>query len=434
MRQPRADRRNQRGATALQMAAILVPVLLAFMGFAVDLSRLYLARAELQVAANAAALAAAQRLIGTEASTTEASAQALLTLDASSGFGNKYEFGGLQIGQSNGFLNSEVVSTSFYDTAAGATGEGTAAGSEVGGVQARYVRFRVRGEAPLVFFGFLPIAQERKVPIEAEAVAGVSAPLCTACGIEPIAVPAIDEGDTVDYGFTPGQKYTFGYLCTGAGAPGGIGGAPRLPYLLLNRYNEQQTLFPDEASQAMRIGAQGMLPTSLPDTVSDPAAYGARACISIATDESVWLNARPQACQGSRISAIVTSFLCGLNLRLDAAVTGTCANVPDADAIAALQPQDTDIAQIDDYASYAGNGRRILTVAIVSSLNGSAPMPPLAFRQFLLEPDPDSFSLNPGDVNGRFLALYLGSVAPLPQGRYEGCSITSGPGKVVLFK
>jgi hypothetical protein len=416
------------------MLAILVPVLFAFMGFAIDLSRLYLARAELQVAANAAALAAANRLIGTDASAAAAAEQAQFSLDASSGFGNRYDFGGLQIGQSNGFLNSEILSTAFFDTAAAAVGTAGGTGGEVGGAQARYVRFRIRGEAPLVFFAFLPIAQERKIPIETEAVAGLSAPLCTACGIEPIAVPAIDEADTADFGFVAGQKYTFGYLCTGQGAPGGIGDAPRLPYLLLNRYNESQTLYPDEASQAMRIGAQGMLPTAAPDNTSDPAAFGSRACMSIATDESVWLNAQPAACQGSRISAIVSSFLCGLNLRLDAAVTGVCANVPDAEAIAGLYQQDTDINQVDDYAAYTGSGRRVLTVAVVSALNAAAAMQPLGFRQFLLEPDPDATTINPNDVNGRFVALYIGSIVPLRQGRYEGCTITSGPGKVVLHK
>ena len=40
----------------------------------------------------------------------------------------------------------------------------------------------------------------------------------------------------------------------------------------------------------------------------------------------------------------------------------------------------------------------------------------------------------PGDTNGRFPAMYVGTVAPLKQGRFDGCQITNGPGKVVLHQ
>jgi len=30
--------------------------------------------------------------------------------------------------------------------------------------------------------------------------------------------------------------------------------------------------------------------------------------------------------------------------------------------------------------------------------------------------------------------MYLGSVAPVKQGRFDGCQLTSGPGKVVLHQ
>jgi len=51
----------------LQMLVILVPVIFGFMGFALDLGRLYLIRGELNQAASAMALAAAQRLVGAAA-------------------------------------------------------------------------------------------------------------------------------------------------------------------------------------------------------------------------------------------------------------------------------------------------------------------------------------------------------------------------------
>ena len=58
------------------------------------------------------------------------------------------------------------------------------------------------------------------------------------------------------------------------------------------------------------------------------------------------------------------------------------------------------------------------------------------FRQFLLEPnDANGTVNNPTDTNGRFIAMYLGVVAPVRQGRFDGgCGISTGPGKVVLHQ
>ena len=63
---PRIARRGERGATALQVLVILVPVIFGLIGFAIDLGQLYLAKGELKTAANTMALAAAQKLIGTD--------------------------------------------------------------------------------------------------------------------------------------------------------------------------------------------------------------------------------------------------------------------------------------------------------------------------------------------------------------------------------
>ncbi len=58
------------------------------------------------------------------------------------------------------------------------------------------------------------------------------------------------------------------------------------------------------------------------------------------------------------------------------------------------------------------------------------------FRQFLLEPTSGLTSNNPTDAQGRFSVLYIGYPVPLKQGRFDGvsCSLTNGPGKVVLFQ
>ena len=52
----------------------------------------------------------------------------------------------------------------------------------------------------------------------------------------------------------------------------------------------------------------------------------------------------------------------------------------------------------------------------------------LGFRQFLV------MASNPTDSLGRFEAMYIGSVAPVKQGRFDGCQLSSGPGKVVLHQ
>ena len=92
---------TERGSTAIQVVVILVPVFFGFIGFAVDLGRLYLVRGELKTAANAMALAAAAKLIGTDASVTDANTSAALAIDNTGGFGNRYDFGGVVIGQGN---------------------------------------------------------------------------------------------------------------------------------------------------------------------------------------------------------------------------------------------------------------------------------------------------------------------------------------------
>jgi Flp pilus assembly protein TadG len=90
------------------MLVLLVPVMLGIMGFAVDLGRLYLIRGELTHAAEAMAIAAASKLIGTETGLTNATAAAQATLDDTTGHGNKYNFGSLLIGGSTDLLTSTV--------------------------------------------------------------------------------------------------------------------------------------------------------------------------------------------------------------------------------------------------------------------------------------------------------------------------------------
>jgi hypothetical protein len=126
--------------------------------------------------------------------------------------------------------------------------------------------------------------------------------------------------------------------------------------------------------------------------------------------------------------------LCGIATRFDAAIPGGCALIPEAETVASLAAADTDIEQLDDYTTYSGSGRRVVTAAVVQTLAATGTMTVIGFRQFLLEPDLGSTNINTNDANGRMGALYIGSVAPVRQGRFDGCRQAAGPGKVVLHQ
>ena len=443
---------------SLYFLIILVPVLFGMMGFAIDLGRLWLIRGELNQAAAAMAVAAAQQLNGTSAATDSATAAAGATVDPSQPDSNQYNFGSIIVGQSTSTLNSTVAPPAFYSTlvdALSAYGQ-TTPGSTVDGTAARHVTVGLSADAPLVFWSLLTLGLSRKTTVNASAVAGVSAPLCVACGITPFVIADRSAGaDPVDFGYVDSTFYTFRYQCTGAsGANGAIAGTSAIvPYAILNRYDTSSS-FPED-QQLYRVGAQGLGPSS----------NSAIACVDIGNTDSLWASTPQTAAQGALggVSPVIPEFtcaahtpnasveeaLCGLSTRLSDTAPTVCANNSDLSALAPNYAQDTDqTAQITDYTSYTGNNRRLITVAVVDTL---ATLNILGFRQFLLQFNDTSGTLNnPADGPGRFVAMYLdpngyGAVAPVPQGSMApaissasgtalSCSITSGPGKVVLHQ
>jgi hypothetical protein len=372
--------------------------------------------------ANAMALAAAQQLIGTEVSTANASAASRQAVAVLNNHGNKYDFAGITLGVGTTALQSEVPEPTYFASAAGA-GDGTA--PSAGGSDARVARVEVRAEAPLIFFGLILQAQDRKLPLAAAAVAGISAPVCTACGIEPMAIAAVDAEDTTNFGYVSGTRYTMYFQCNGNPLPGVLGDAgTRVPYLLLNRYNESAQTFAAEDTQLFRNGNSGIPPSS----------STTQACVQIGAAESIWATATPPLCNATAPNPSAQQFLCGLNNRFDNSPLGACANITDVDLLSTGSTIDTDLADTSDYTAYAGNGRRLITLSIVDTLSATASMNVLGFRQFLLMPDPNNTELTPTDSRGRFIAMYIGNPAPLKQGRFGNCGITAGPGKVVLHQ
>lgn len=432
-----------RGSTSLQLLVILVPVIFGFMGFAFDLGRLYLIRGELNQAAAAMALAGAAKLIGTADATERATEAANVAIDDATGHGAKYNFGAVLVGAGNGMLTSEAPLPAFFSTMAGATGDSDSSLDQADGTTARYVQLNLTADAPLLFWSLLSLGQARVTPIAARAVAGLSAPVCTACGIEPLAIAAIDAEDTTDFGFTAATRYTFAYQCNVNPSDNqrvsALAGASQIvSYVMLDRYDDTSTL--EEGQQLYRAGAQGLLP-SLSQV---------RACMQIGATEVVWgtnggMSAAATFCSSPPPSA-VSYVQCGLYTRFATDVPTACqTNITDVETLAAAYQPDTDVADLDDYTAYTGNTRRVITVPVVDVL-GAETMTVLGFRQFLLEPNAGDVALNPSDQDARFVALYLGmnqadnltTPVPLKSGRIEGCqnglTVTAGPGKVVLHQ
>jgi hypothetical protein len=151
--------------------------------------------------------------------------------------------------------------------------------------------------------------------------------------------------------------------------------------------------------------------------------------------ESVWVNAAPLACTLNRPPSTVQNMLCGMAARFDPSTIPTlCEGVPEVDTIATAYVADTDLTDLDDYTAYTGNRRRIITVPIVDALAATGTMTVIGFRQFLVEPNLGSTTVNPADQDGRFVGLYIGSVVPIKQGSFSGCQATAGPGKVVIHQ
>jgi Flp pilus assembly protein TadG len=408
---------HQRGVTAVQMAVLFVPVFCGMIGFAVDLGVLYAVRGELRQGAIAMALAAAQQLNGTDASAGRASEAMLQTIENSSGFGNRYYFQGLPIGDSSATSTSTVADPGFFSSVAEAIANGSGA---VGGPEARHVRIALTGQTQLLFWSFLPVVSDRNLTITASA-----APLCTACGIEPMAIGAIDPADTTNFGYILGTKYSFYFFCTGAAPALLAGTAQSAPYLLLNRYNAEAAAFIGDTTQAYRQGAAG-LPGS-PTT--------ALACFRYNDVETIWPTTVISACNANQaVPQAVNAALCGVYSRFDNQPPAACTGIPEIETIAGAYQPDTDAEDHDAYLDYTGNSRRIITVPVVDTLSATAAMTVQGFRQFLVMPEQGSTITNPADAFGRLVAMYMGSVAPVKQGRFDGCSLSSGPGKVVLHQ
>jgi Flp pilus assembly protein TadG len=185
-----AKRANERGFSLLTTAVCLT-VMVAMVGLAVDLGRMYVVKTELQAYADAAASAAAFELDGTTAGITSARNLASTGPGASTAR-NNYNMGTQQV---------PTVQSSFSTSPTGTfeTNPGTATGY-------RFVLVNASGPVSLSFLPVLP-GISTAYTVSAQAVAGQGLVNSMSNGADPFSPDAQNTSDA-NFGYTKGQLYT----------------------------------------------------------------------------------------------------------------------------------------------------------------------------------------------------------------------------------
>ncbi len=423
------ERAGERGSVSIYVTLLLAFVLFGFLVMAFDLGRLYVVQAELQAATDAAALAAATRLVGTANSAFYASDQVTAAFDSTTGNENRFNLRLNRIGEPGADLLTELL-VDYFSTLQEAQVNLNGGQS---GANARYVRVQINAEAPVWFMRFLSPERRTRQQVSAAAIAGVSAPVCTACGLDPLAVTALDPTEEAHYGFTVGQFYTL-YLTPSQQRPNLRGCLSQVPQPLEGTAAavEYTILYhlpggPDTGldGELFRMGASGML--SKPGL--DPPG-----CVTIGSIELAKPDLQGSTC--ATANAVGRDLICGLNTRFGVdPTTNACNNIESVTDLVALYQPDSDPGLsetlLQDYATeYDGNQRRVLTLAVVDAADT---LSVLNFRQFLIENASNVMGLDPSGFTGAFRAQYLGHPVPIRTANLGGsCSVAAGVGRIVL--
>ena len=435
-----ACRGNTQCGAATIYFLLFTLLLFGLLVMATDVGRLYLIQGELQTAADAAALASAMRLVGTANAPLNAGEQVTASFDFTTGNDNRFNLRLNQIGLSGGSNLATTTTVDYFPTLADALAN--ANGGQNGGIDwnsgvyPKYVRVQITAQAPVLFAPLLNGVADLPT-ITASAVAGISAPVCTACGIDGLAVVDQSAGaDAVNYGFAPGSFYTL-YLTPSQQTPNVAvtpapldGTASAVQYAILDHVpSGPQGL--DLDSSLFEVGAGG---------ISSSPGLTPPGSISVDTAEVGYPDLQGNTSPGASVGQ---DILCGLNVRFGVDPSENICGALDDGAFVALSPlfsPDTDLGGetysagvgLQDYATeYDGSLRRVLTMAVVDSGDS---LNVLNFRQFLIEMSPAATQgLNPALVSGAFRAQYIGAPVPLRCGGIGGsCNLSLGGGRAVL--
>ena len=190
----KAQERERGSVLAISVFGMLTFLLAT--GLCVDVGHFYLAKGELQNAADASALAAASALNSSEMGITKARQRAVAEM-------NRYDFNrnGVQIPAANVTFAVNLEGPYLPE----ATARTLAA-------KIRFVRVRTQPSPVKVFFAGAVLGAKRN--LSAEATAGMSVPLTSVCDFLPVSV--------IDYGtpIAPGSVYTFRAGPSGSVSPG----------------------------------------------------------------------------------------------------------------------------------------------------------------------------------------------------------------------
>lgn len=168
------ERRDERASgergSVMIMTAIFALLLLVMVGFALDVSRIYLVRAELQKAADAAALTAARELNGGTGGIDKAVNQATNVISNNLGLQTK--------------TNITIVSVEFATSLDGSFMNSTAAKSVAPNI--KFVKVTTQSTSTAILFAAHVLGGSHAE--SREAVAGMSVPLAGVCDFYPAAV------------------------------------------------------------------------------------------------------------------------------------------------------------------------------------------------------------------------------------------------------
>ena len=199
----KGNRRAERGSILATSALGMFSLLLA-VGLGVDISHLYLAKHELQNAADAAALAGASGLDFSPLGITRATDRAVAEM-------NKFEFDNDDVSFPRGNVLFAANLSDFNG------GGGMTEAQAFGGGNASSIRFvKVTTPQSPVNIAFVSMVTGNSLDLTADAVAGVSVPLTSFAGYLPVTVVDDDLVSTI----LPGQMYTFRGDPQGAISPG----------------------------------------------------------------------------------------------------------------------------------------------------------------------------------------------------------------------
>jgi hypothetical protein len=419
-------------------------VIFGLLVMATDVGRFYLIQGELQTAADAAALAAATQLIGTGNARERGDNQLNASFDSSTGNDNRFNLRMNQLGASGGSTLVTSMDWDYFPMLADAQSNsngGLTGGIDWGsGFYPKYIRVGITAEAPVMFAPLLTRELTRP-SIAVSAVAGVSGPICSACGIEGFAVADRSAGeDTLHYGFEPGIFYTL-FLVSTQRTGGPVTPAPLLntsasvPYVVLNHV------------------PNGPAELDVDGTLFEFGAGGLSASPGLSIPASVTIDSAETAYTVTGTTSAGQDILCGLNVRFGVPpLENNCANLGGGQfpALAQLYSADADAGVgmftagegLQDFASEYraalteddGRLRRVLTVAIVDAADS---LTVLNFRQFLIQMSPVSPAVSQGLnttlITGAFRAQYIGAPVPLRCGGIGGlCRVSLGVGRTVL--